>query len=91
MHSTMGEIGKSFPNAPFTTFNEALDFLNRAQWHLKVAEDSGHWNLWAGDGELHLYRADSNQELEAFVMGMALTFAMIGPDELPGFEPWNRV
>jgi len=87
MHTTMSEIGRSFPNAPFKTFQDAFDYLNRAHWNLTTGDDGQSWNLWAGDQ--HMYQADSNQELEAFVMGMALTFSMIGPDEIPGFEPWK--
>jgi len=34
-----------------------------------------------------MFRADSNEQLEAFVLGMALTFSMIMPEGLPGFEP----
>jgi hypothetical protein len=83
----MGEIGRSFPNAPFKTFHEAFDYLNRFHWNLKVTHDNPHWDLWSGDGELHMFRADSNEELEAFVLGMALTSSMILPEGLPGFEP----
>jgi hypothetical protein len=81
----MSEIGKSFPNAPFKTFQQAFDYLNRYHWNLEVRHHEAHWNLWAGDQ--HMFHADSNNELEAFVLGMALTFSMILPEGLPGFEP----
>jgi hypothetical protein len=76
--SGVGEIGRSYPNVPFKTYQEAFDYLNRAEWNLKVGEANSPWNLWAGD--THMFRADSKEELEAFVMGIALTFSMIGPE-----------
>ena len=83
----MGKIGKSFPNGPFKTFQETFDYLNRAHWNLTVVEADGRLNLYGGDQ--CLFQADSNQELESFVLGMGLTFWLVGPEELPGFEPWK--
>jgi hypothetical protein len=83
----MGQIGRSFPNAPFTTFQEAFDYLNRFHWNLKVTHDDAHWDLSSGDGELQMFRADSKEQLQAFVLGMAVTFSMILPEGLPDFEP----
>ena len=82
------KIGRSFPNAEFHNFQEAFDYLNRAHWNLSVTEHDSQHNLWAGDQ--HLFVSASEQALEAFVLGMALTFSLVGPRELPGFEPWNR-
>jgi hypothetical protein len=83
----MHSIGRSFPNAEFQDFHEAFDYLNRAHWNLSVTEHDGKRELWAGDQ--HMLSSSTPEELEAFVLGMAVTFSMVGPDELPGFEPWK--
>ena len=82
------KIGSSFPNAEFHSFKEAFDYLNRAHWNLTITERGSEHILWAGDK--HMFSSTSNEELEAFVLGMALTFSLVGPTELPGFEPWTR-
>jgi hypothetical protein len=84
----MHSIGRSFPNAEFHNFQEAFDYLNRAHWNLSVTEQGDRHELWAGDQ--HMLSSSTIEELQAFVLGMALTFSLVGPDELPGFEPWRR-
>jgi hypothetical protein len=85
----MSTPGRSFPNAPFKDPKQAFEFLNLAHWNLRITSKKGKHDLWGGDGELHLVTTSTEQELWAFVLGMALTFLMIGPDELPGFDRWS--
>lgn len=82
-------IGRSFPNAPFKDMDSAMVYLNEKKWNLRVTRDSEHIDLWAGDGEVHLFTAKSDEEIASFLLGMALVFYMIGPDAVPGFEQWE--
>jgi len=82
------QIGRSFPNAEFHNYSEAFEYLNRAHWNLAITQHDGHQDLWAGDQ--HLFRGESVEQVQAFVLGMALTFSLVGPHDIPGFEPRSR-
>lgn len=85
----MPAIGRSFPSAPFKDAASAIEYLNDNHWKLKVARAPEHIDLWAGDGEVHLFRAGSDDELASFLMGMALVFYMVGASQVPGFDQWE--
>lgn len=52
---------------------------------MKVTEQASQHDLFAGDQ--HMFSSSSRSDIESFVIGMALTFHMIGPEEVPGFVP----
>ena len=81
----MFTLGRSFPNAPFSDSKQALEYLNRAHWNLKITSHDGKHDLWSGDGELHLLTSTSEDNVWAFILGMGLTYLMVGPDDMPGF------
>lgn len=81
----MFALGRSFPNAPFADAKQALDYLNRVHWNLKITDQDGKYDLWAGDGELHLFTSTSEENVWAFILAMGLTFFMVGPEDLPDF------
>jgi hypothetical protein len=56
---------------------------------LKITSQNDKYDLWAGDGELHLLTSTSEENISAFILGMGLTFFMVGPEDLPGFGPSN--
>lgn len=74
-------LGTAFRNAPFSNFDEAVTYLNAALWNLKVEDDEGSVHAWAGD--VHLATFESRVEAEAFVLGMAVVFRMVGPKQPP--------
>ena len=58
-------------------FDKAIVLLNRLEFNLTWKEVNNGWKLWSGDKVL--LECDTVAELEAFVTGMAFSFAVL-PD-----------
>lgn len=57
--------------------NEAINILNDLDWHLTIYQSGTNWVVNSGDGTLYI--ADSHEEMKAFLLGMALSFAVLPP------------
>ena len=62
---------------PDGTLESSLTLANQLQWNLEVIEGAGHWVVRSGDQPI--FRTDSRSELDAFLYGLALAYAVL-PD-----------
>lgn len=60
---------------PEGSWLNAAKFLDSLSWNLSWRKEDGVWRLYAGDPLL--FSAESERELEAFVLGMALGLAVL--------------
>ena len=64
---------------PNNTWEGAVQFLNELGWNLSWVERDSNWKLLGGDQTIIL--VDKKEELEAFILGMALGLAVL-PEEI---------
>jgi hypothetical protein len=64
---------------PENDFKSAVTFLDSFDWNLSVHPSGENWVLITGDQLAATF--DTQKELEAFVFGLALGFAVL-PDEV---------
>jgi hypothetical protein len=63
----------------FDDWQNAIDILNDLAWNLSWKEHNGRWHLWGGDQKIFV--SDTEGEFQAFLCGMALSFAVL-PDSI---------
>jgi len=63
----------------FDDWQDAIDVLNNLAWNLSWQEHNGRWHLWSGDQKLFV--GDTDAEFQAFLCGMAISFAVL-PDSI---------
>lgn len=70
-------MGKLFwsNQIPGQSLEGGIEFLNQLSWNLTVRQKLKNWQLYAGDQIL--FEAFSEDELEAFIHGMAITLAVL--------------
>jgi hypothetical protein len=64
---------------PENDFEGALSFLNGLDWRLSISSSENRKALFGGDQLI--FSCETQNELEAFVLGMALSFSVL-PDEI---------
>lgn len=57
----------------------AVQFLDELAWNLSWYEKNNNWTLYGGDQPIAWF--DRKEELEAFVLGMAIGLVVL-PDEI---------
>jgi len=75
-------------NIPSQNFEGALKFLNELGWNLKIEQRKGHWLLFAGESAV--FKSTAREELEAFVYGLALAYAVMPQSLLRQFREFNE-
>lgn len=64
---------------PNNNLEGAVQFLNELSWNLSWHEKNSNWTLYGGDQSIISF--DSKDELEAFILGMAIGLAVL-PNEI---------
>jgi hypothetical protein len=64
---------------PENEFESAFSYMNSLDWNLSFHQSAEKWVLIAGDKLLASF--DTREELDAFIFGLALGFAVL-PDEV---------
>ncbi len=72
-------MGRSLLKDYFDDWQDAVVFLNDLGWNLSWKYLEDQWHLWSGDQKLFL--SNSDNEIQAFICGMAIGLAVL-PDFL---------
>jgi hypothetical protein len=60
---------------PGDSMEESIEFLNSLSWNISLGQHDGLWLAFAG--ERLLVEANTEHELEAFILGMTIALAVL--------------
>lgn len=63
---------------PGKNLEGAISFLNSLGWNLTMNDDQNKWYLYGGDQMI--FSGDSEENIEIFILGMALSLAVLPGD-----------
>jgi hypothetical protein len=64
---------------PGSSLEGGLELLKSLEWHISYKQVGDTWWIWAGDQ--WVFKTDSRDTMEAFLYGMALSYAVL-PDNI---------
>jgi hypothetical protein len=60
---------------PGGTLEESIKFLNSLSWNISWKQSGEQWKAWSGEGLL--VATHTKRELEAFILGMTISLAVL--------------
>jgi hypothetical protein len=60
---------------PGDSMEESIEFLNSLSWNISLGQHDGLWQAFSG--ERLLVEANTEHELEAFILGMTIALAVL--------------
>lgn len=75
----MGLNAEWFENIPGHDYEGAISFLNSLYWNLSFEKVDNQLKVFTG--EILLYKSTNEQDVESFILGLALGLAVL-PEEM---------